>query len=172
MIQYDDDHVKIVVQRWRTARDAYRRDRNKVYKTKSGQAAKGIKKYVYFENLRFLDSVLDINNTETSLHNSIEDDEIRTTHDNSDLSEDEPHTQENIVEEPDANAPETRKRFERKKRRQDDILGEKMISLLEKSNEKATEEEDADRSFLISLLPTLKGFDEDKKLQFRAKCFV
>ncbi|CAH0562784.1 unnamed protein product [Brassicogethes aeneus] len=79
------------------------------------------------------------------------------------------HIFKKIVEEPDAHAPETRKRFERKKRRQDDILGEKMISLLEKSNEKATEEEDPDRAFLISLLPTLKGFDEDKKLQFRAE---
>ncbi|XP_074028507.1 uncharacterized protein [Leptinotarsa decemlineata] len=58
--------VQVVQKRWRTARDAYRRDRNKVKNTKSGQAAKKYKTYIFYDNLKFLDQVMELNSTETN----------------------------------------------------------------------------------------------------------
>lgn len=59
--------VLLVQKRWKTARDAYVRDRAKLKKIKTGDAAKRIKKYVYFDNLQFLERTLDLNKYETMI---------------------------------------------------------------------------------------------------------
>lgn len=56
--------------------------------------------------------------------------------------------------------------FQRRKRKKKDHLDEKIISFLEESK---TMEHDDDRAFLVSLLPTLKTFNEVEKLQFRSE---
>lgn len=71
--------------RWRTARDAYRRDRNKVTNTKSGQAAKKTKTYIFYDNLKFLDQVMELNSTETNFDRINTDEEA--TRDSTDESE-------------------------------------------------------------------------------------
>jgi hypothetical protein len=52
------------------------------------------------------------------------------------------------------------------KRQKLDHLGENLLTLFKSSKET---EEDADRSFLLSLLPHIKGFNEDQKLVFQSE---
>ncbi|KAK4871999.1 hypothetical protein RN001_016123 [Aquatica leii] len=56
--------------------------------------------------------------------------------------------------------------FQRKKRRRNDDIDQKLISFL---HDAKNEEDDDDRAFVTSLLPSLKSFDEGQKLQFRAE---
>lgn len=131
--------MKVVAQRWRTARDAYQRDRKKTSRIKPGQVIKQSKKYIFFDDLKFLDTVYNAHTTEK-----------QTQHEAVGTSE-----------------PTS---FEPKRRRKDDTSDEESVPLFGESRQKIQHEsEDADRAFLISLLPALRSLDEDKKLQFRAE---
>lgn len=51
--------VLLVQKRWKTARDAYVRDQTRLKKLTSAEAAK-IKKYIYYDKLRFLNKTMDL----------------------------------------------------------------------------------------------------------------
>lgn len=146
--------VKVIQQRWKSARDAYRKDRTKIATTKSGQSAKIIKKYIYFENLQFLNKTLDLNETDTNFQEEGQNSETN-------MSENEEGTNEVIYEEDIGVTTQNRKR----KKKQDNI-DEKLLQFLSDSKKS---EDNGNRAFLESLLPTLDTFDEAKSLQFRAE---
>lgn len=141
----------MIQQRWKSARDAYRRDKSKLSTLKSGQAAKTYKKYIYYENLNFLNKTLELNETDTNFMEESQNAE--------DMSEVEDPVNESVDEEERVNT-KTNKR----KRKQD--IDEKLMEFLNNSKKS---EDNGHRAFLESLLPTLNTFDEVKSLQFRAE---
>ncbi|CAG9771473.1 unnamed protein product [Ceutorhynchus assimilis] len=102
--------IKLIQQRWKSARDAYRRDKSKVSASKSGQAAKTFKKYIYFENLNFLNKTLDLNETDTNFRmgNMAESQNVE------DMSENEDAIIESVYEE-DSVHTQTKKRRKKNK---------------------------------------------------------
>nr|CAI5841600.1 unnamed protein product [Callosobruchus analis] len=111
-----NEAVLLVQKRWKTSRDAYVRDRAKLKKSKSGDAAKTIKKYIYFENLKFLDKTMDLNITESSLTC----DQDTCTEDN--IEESIIVSQSENDEEIDS-TPKTSQTFTRKKKKKERICG-------------------------------------------------
>ncbi|KAK4881016.1 hypothetical protein RN001_004335 [Aquatica leii] len=158
------DAVNLVQRRWKTARDAYVRDKAKLRNTKSGSAAKKFKTYVYFENLKFLDGILDLNMTETNYDNN--DDTLTGTA--GEDSEDHSESEDAVSALPTAEivSKVNERNFQSKKRRHNDDIDQKLISLL---HDAKNEKDDDDRAFVTSLLPNVKSFDEGQKLQFRAE---
>nr|CAI5850362.1 unnamed protein product [Callosobruchus analis] len=147
--------ILLVQKRWKTSRDAYVRDRAKLKKSKSGDAAKTIKKYIYFENLKFLDKTMDLNITESSLTC----DQDTCTEDN--IEESIIVSQSENDEEIDS-TPKTSQTFTRKKRKRKNLW---------MTNYYNSEDSDRDdhKAFLMSLLPTLRSFDESQTLMFRSE---
>nr|CAI5818116.1 unnamed protein product [Callosobruchus analis] len=144
-----NEAVLLVQKRWKTSRDAYVRDRAKLKKSKSGDAAKTIKKYIYFENLKFLDKTMDLNITESSL-----------TCDQDTCTED--NIEESIIIahlKPHRHSPE-------KKRKKKESVDDKLLQFLKDSEDS---DRDDHKAFLMSLLPTLRSFDESQTLMFRSE---
>nr|CAI5842948.1 unnamed protein product [Callosobruchus analis] len=154
-----NEAVLLVQKRWKTSRDAYVRDRAKLKKSKSGDAAKTIKKYIYFENLKFLDKTMDLNITESSLTC----DQDTCTEDN--IEESIIVSQSENDEEIDS-TPKTSQTFTRKKRKKKESVDDKLLQFLKDSEDS---DRDDHKAFLMSLLPTLRSFDESQTLMFRSE---
>nr|CAH7761461.1 unnamed protein product [Callosobruchus chinensis] len=150
-----NEAVLLLQKRWKTSRDAYVRDRAKLKKSKSGDAAKTIKKYIYFENLKFLDKTMDLNITESSLTC----DQDTCTEDN--IEESIIVSQSENDEEIDS-TPKTSQTFTRKKEKRKNLW---------MTNYYNSEDSDRDdhKAFLMSLLPTVRSFDESQTLMFRSE---
>nr|CAI5857445.1 unnamed protein product [Callosobruchus analis] len=154
-----NEAVLLVQKRWKTSRDAYVRDRAKLKKSKSGDAAKTIKKYIYFENLKFLDKTMDLNITESSLTC----DQDTCTEGN--IEESIIVSQSENDEEIDS-TPKTSQTFTRKKRKKKESVDDKLLQFLKDSEDS---DRDDHKAFLMSLLPTLRSFDESQTLMFRSE---
>nr|CAH7753036.1 unnamed protein product [Callosobruchus chinensis] len=154
-----NEAVLLVQKRWKTSRDAYVRDRAKLKKSKSGDAAKTIKKYIYFENLKFLDKTMDLNITESSLTC----DQDTCTEDN--IEESIIVSQSENDEEIDS-TPKTSQTFTRKKRKKKESVDDKLLQFLKDSEDS---DRDDHKAFLMSLLPTVRSFDESQTLMFRSE---
>ncbi|XP_074040033.1 uncharacterized protein [Leptinotarsa decemlineata] len=154
--------VQVVQKRWRTARDAYRRDRNKVKNTKSRQAAKKYKTYIFYDNLKFLDQVMELNSTETNFDCTNTDEE--ETRDSSGESEtgatERPTRADSIASRPTKSGSGLQKAIKNKN------IDDKSIAFIDDMKKS---DDDGDMAFFESLLPTLNRFDIIKKLQFRSE---
>ncbi|CAH0548736.1 unnamed protein product [Brassicogethes aeneus] len=151
--------VQLIQKRWKTARDAYVRDRTKLKKSKSDDAAKSIKKYLYFDILRFLDSTMDLNRSESTCEVKSEncaEDFLETV-----LSQ--PENDEEIKTESNGQLVDN---FTQQKRKKVETVDDELVRFLKKS-------EDGDRdhheAFMVSLLPTLRTFSETQTLMFRSE---
>nr|CAI5830764.1 unnamed protein product [Callosobruchus analis] len=136
-----NEAVLLVQKRWKTSRDAYVRDRAKLKKSKSGDAAKTIKK------------------TESSLTC----DQDTCTEDN--IEESIIVSQSENDEEIDS-TPKTSQTFTRKKRKKKESVDDKLLQFLKDSEDS---DRDDHKAFLMSLLPTLRSFDESQTLMFRSE---
>ncbi|XP_046393794.1 uncharacterized protein LOC124161477 [Ischnura elegans] len=145
--------VDRVQKRWKTARDAYFKSRNKARATKSGSAAAKVIKYIYHDLLQFLDSVRECT-TECSLEQeTFETDETQELPTNDNFS-----SQANHHKKDD---------FRRKRpQKGPSAFEDSLLSLLRDSREK---EDDDDRAFFTSIMPLLKTFNLDQKLMFRTE---
>ncbi|CAI6373645.1 unnamed protein product [Macrosiphum euphorbiae] len=133
---------------------------------KSASAEKNLKHYIYDRQLQFLETVAEPNTSQSSL------DEIDVLQ--AEVEEDDQNTK--IVEDQDDSIelPAETEKWKRKRN-----TGSTTRSKINKSNQNFEEQfltvfqtslqEDEDRSFLESLLPTLRQFNGDQKLLFRSK---
>ncbi|XP_074038602.1 uncharacterized protein [Leptinotarsa decemlineata] len=142
---------KDVIRRWTNLRDAFARSKRKMKDSKrSGTDAKKPKKYVYNDQLQFLNKLYEVRETVDSLN-----DETR-------------HGTENNSEhiEVEANASFTidetiNKRTRNRKHRKPEEVELKILKALE------PEKQNSKMSFFQSLLPHLDRFDENELLQFQ-----
>lgn len=157
---------KKIQQRWRTARDMYKKEKIAGNQS-SGSGAKKKKKYEYFEMLTFLDRVID-DATDESLRNA--DDVVTPSSPTTALpstSTSAPLTQlpstsaSTNQQSIPASAPPTKKRKKAKSKFKNSLLQ------YLKSNQLELESEDF--AFFQSLQPTLKRFTNYQKMLFRTK---
>lgn len=144
-----ENWVEKIQTRWRTARDAYTR-----YKNGNKQGKFKAKKLAYFDNMRFLDrALLRKKASNNGVRNGSMDE---TAHGLNSLDK---------VEEDDCNpSPRQSAARQRKRRLEESSFEERLLEMLKECVER---DDDADHCFFVSLLPTLKTFDDDQKLQFR-----
>lgn len=132
---------KTVQGKWKNVKDTYRKYKQSL-NAQSGSAVKRKKKYVYEEKLRFLDYVLNV------VPSALKPDTVE--------------------EETSSIDPAISKPLHFKRQKQATIE-EKFIQYLEKHSEQRTEpSSDEHQSFFNSLLSTVRGFNEDEVLEFRA----
>ncbi|PNF13628.1 hypothetical protein B7P43_G17392 [Cryptotermes secundus] len=156
--------VEKVRSRWKSSRDSYMKAKGKVKVLKSGSAPCKAIRYIYYEQMQFLDKIQQ-RSTISNFEQAAEDEDISEVFHNSETNEDD-------IRDDDSDAQDAaRRKFtesvknrEKKKQKLDDF-GENLLALLKSSKET---EEDADRAFLLSLLPHVRGFDEDQKLDFQS----
>ncbi|KAL4717919.1 hypothetical protein ACJJTC_001337 [Scirpophaga incertulas] len=148
--------VKLVQQRWKTARDAFFRTKNAIKKTPSGSAAPKYKKYIYYEELSFLAPTV-----ENEVDESLNDSSLPSPSVNIDNTLDSMGTSENTQD--------------------SDILMQQVFSntqlvsrltvVLIQHHHKNLDLAADDLAFFASLGPILKSFDVGQKLEFRRECY-
>ncbi|XP_066939604.1 uncharacterized protein [Macrobrachium rosenbergii] len=150
--------ILVVVQKkWKGIRSCYARELLKKKQEKSGSGACGRKQYVYFEALRFLETV--------SKHTASNMDE-ETNQDN------EHEDSQELGQE--MQTWETEKRPGKRSHNQSRNIkstDDELIELLKKKalreNQQATNENDEDRMFLLSLVTQLHKVPADRKLKLK-----
>lgn len=135
---------------------------------KSGSAPSKSSKYLYYEQMKFLDKVQQRPTTSNFEPDAAT--EYDHASDNWDTTRD--SNEDDTCDETSVRQDAARREFSnfdrnsgRKKQKVYDF-GENLLTLLKSSKET---EDDADRSFLVSLLPHVKGFDEEQKLMFQSE---
>lgn len=157
-------------------------------KLKSGSASKKFKEYVYDKQLQFIESVSEPNRYLYNIYKyiytffwiySIVFNNIlfflSTYRTESNIDDDASQGQDQCIENEeeidiestnyeDTNEPWKRKRGTKQGKKKMDEFEEEFLAALRK-----TADEDEDKCFLDSLLPTLRLFDNDQKLNFRSR---
>ncbi|XP_049808634.1 uncharacterized protein LOC126251926 [Schistocerca nitens] len=155
-------------QKWRNIRDYYRKYTKKV--RKPGSVALKRFKYVYADQLGFLDPVLESRDSIPDPVPSLQEDgmeyveqalELSLTEDNTDnqIASDDPLT----PDQPSVGSAATRRKIN------GSIKPDPDANFLDSTAARGPSTEDEDKSFLDSLLPTLRSFDTDQKLEFRVE---
>ncbi|CAG9763646.1 unnamed protein product [Ceutorhynchus assimilis] len=144
--------------RWKTVRDAFTRCRAKGKTLKSGSAAKKGAKYIYYENLRFLEKTMELNSTEANFTEATQQSDDQNSNQDADDHSDKE------IDEKEFQAERLQPLFDKKRASKKNALEESLVTFLKKSEVPIHDE---DKSFLDSLLPTLRNFNQDQKLQFR-----
>lgn len=140
---------KSLHRRWKSLRDCYARELKKQKTTKTGAAASVRKRYIYVEQLRFLEPV------------------HCTSESNVEMQEDEEesHDVEDGQVADSAGVPQYPQQSRSKKRKnQEDLLLEVLQKKIASKSNTTKPTEDADSMFLCSLLPELKKIPENHKL--------
>ncbi|XP_071051204.1 uncharacterized protein [Onthophagus taurus] len=136
---------KDVLKRWSNIRDSYMKSKKKLKDaTKSGAGALHLKKYVYNDQLKFLDKVSEERSTENSLPHE------------KDSSE------QNEETEPPFKIPGYDNRSKIIKKTKIDPVEEKMLQILGHS-----EEENRHLSFFKCIIPSLSSFDDDDVIRLQ-----
>jgi hypothetical protein len=138
--------------RWKSLRDSYTRELAKKKKEKSGSGASGRRQYVFFEQLRFLET-----SVKSTLNSIVDENEDRCQNDPSPVEEAEEH------------AVPTRKR---KKNIKEPTETDHLIENLKAkfySRETSNENKDEDTLFMLSLVPELKKLPELVKLDTKSE---
>lgn len=144
---------KEVIKRWGNIRDAYKKSRKRVKDaTKSGAGASNIKKYIYNDQLQFLNKVFEERTTFDSLTQETENSDS-TGHQSANEME-----KENSV-----TFKKPAKQLGSRKRKNVDEVELKMLKALEGSKEA----EDRHLSFFKGIIPTLHNFTDDEVVQFQ-----
>jgi len=144
----------LIQKKWKNLRDCYSREKGKQNKEfKSGAAAIYRKKYVYFENLKFLQSTMKSSQT----GGSMDDDE-------------EEGSKEDGQEEQEQTEVNQRKQNSRKKKKSneedDELIKCLKTRILQKQE---ADENDEDRHFLLSLVPDIKKIPPHMKFDFKMR---
>lgn len=151
--------VQNVLKKWKNIRGGYAREiLRRKSEQKSGSGAKPRRHYLYFEQLRFL---------ETSTKKT--SDSMNDSNENVDDIEEQPIDDlESQVNKPDINNKQRKTKNKNKKEDDEliDILKKKIISGTEGDGKK--EETDGDKLFLLSLLPEIKLIPQERKLKVRS----
>lgn len=137
--------------KWKSLRDSFRRELTKTKTVKSGSAADGRKEYIYFQQLSFLLPICETRPSQATQQiegacNFVAEDS------NQELA-----------------APSRPAQISRKRKStisNDDLL---IHNLAKKLEMKTNEPEDADKFFLLSLLPHLKVIPDDMKLEVQGE---
>lgn len=150
----------MIIEKWKNIRDAS----NKSLKKITGDPAK--KKYLYHDNLLFMLSIFQKDNTQSSLT----EDYSLVTEDDS--ASEETQTEDGVLSEEQRNdkAMEGQGIKQRKKKAKtmaDTEIDRALIKALEKSEPKYELPPDEDELFFKSLLPAVKTLNVDEKLEFR-----
>ncbi|RVE41313.1 hypothetical protein evm_014036 [Chilo suppressalis] len=161
------DFDKKIQQRWRTARDMYKKEKM-VGNESSGSGAKKKKKYEYYQMLTFLDRVIDTATDDSLLPEGDDTDDVVI-----------PSSHTKALSPPSTSAPLTPLPSASTSTNQQPIRptqnkGKKAMSSFEntllgylKNNQLELESEDL--AFFQSLQPTLKRFTTYQKMMFRTK---
>lgn len=157
--------VNEIIAKWRTVRDNYIRSLKKLNQSqKSGSAGKQPTKYVYHEQLMFLDKLKIERTTESSLDSTSP--EVATE---SDVTEVEINEAPNIAK--TVCEPPAKKKCCKKLNVSGSNVETKLMGFMdsyEKHNfNKPNEPEDEDLNFFKSLLPTVKLLNPMMKMDFR-----
>lgn len=133
---------KEVQKRWKSLRDCFRREVAIQKKTPSGSGFNKRRKYMYFDQLQFLTPTLEQRQTTSS------------------------------VVEPDPEAPNTPvspNKHKKSQKRQSNTFEKDLLQILEKKASPPQDEDDDNKQFLLSLLPTLKSFQGPNNLLLRVE---
>ena len=147
--------VKNMKGKWRNLRDRFMKHINQ---GKSGDSAAKRKKYIYADALSFLQQTLDKQNTSENIAEDTDEEEHQKRERSENDDSDEGH------------ATSVCRKVQRTELRQcvKANLTPFQNELLKKMGESSKqEEEDPDKSFLISLLPYYKQLNDDEKIDFR-----
>lgn len=163
--------VIIVLQHkiWRSIRDNYVRNRRKNNEAcKSGSGASKKKKYIYEEQLRFLEKTMELRTTNTSIPEDPTLDncsvDIESNGNNSGHENDE----ESVVEVTPTTSIKRASVNVKRCTRKSNFIEEKLVSFMEAHQPRQDLLiEDEDLSFFKSLLPTVRKLNADKKFTFR-----
>lgn len=142
--------------RWKSIRDRHTRYLRQTKTTKSGSAANPKKNYVYGKLLDFLQS--------TIVHNLTQDSHVEEedgSNNDPDEIEKTPQTHHDEV------IPSTSTEYRRKKRKMEDKF-EKYLEVVTRRELEKCEDEDEDKSFFTSLIPSVKRLTATDKMQFKA----
>ncbi|XP_046403927.1 uncharacterized protein LOC124169381 [Ischnura elegans] len=145
--------VNKVQKRWKTARDAYFKGRNTMSKNKSKSAAAKRTKYVHHDRLTFLDCVQG-GSTESNFDSGSQD-----------IHADDQPRLDNSTQVQNESAP-PKPVLKRKKTADNPEFEDNLVTLLKDIKER---EDDDDRAFLMSLLPTMRSLNHDENLFFRCQ---
>ncbi|GBP34614.1 hypothetical protein EVAR_19005_1 [Eumeta japonica] len=153
------DRVKSVLQRWKSARDQYVRLKANILK--EGLAAKSKIKYIFANEMSFLDPVTNLQRIPQTLHLT----DNRITDNNATKTE---KIQMATQKSPLSREPEATP-FKRKKRNVEEMtrFEKELLNVLHKSNSESASDEDV--AFFNSLLPTVRLLDRQQKFQFRSQ---
>ncbi|XP_066995177.2 uncharacterized protein [Anabrus simplex] len=125
---------------------------------KSGSAPSKPMKCVYYEQMQFLDKVQQ-RPTSSNFHPQTSEDHSHFDNEGDEIRDDTSITENGVRRELNKTV-----KTKEKKKQQTDYFGENLLMVLKSNKEK---EDDADWSFLLSLLPHVKAFSEDQKLTFQ-----
>jgi hypothetical protein len=141
----------VIKEKWTNTRDAFMRSLRK----KSGQAA--TKKYLYADFLQFLLKVTEKDETESSICEEVRNESTETQ------EEEETETVVQKMGEASTSSRDagTLQHRKRKTTKVSDEIDRKILKSLEKI------EPDEDEAFFISVLPSVRQFSADDKLDFR-----
>lgn len=139
---------KALMKKWRNIKDSFVKASKNMKNMKSGSGAKHKSPYTYYNILLFLKDSTMVNETESDIANDLSQD-----HDG-------PYeTSQNVA---------SQKR--RKKSNNEDVIGQQLVSVLNKNLEyKKETENDEDKLFLLSLLKEFKKIPESNKLEARCE---
>ncbi|KAG5888281.1 hypothetical protein JTB14_006669 [Gonioctena quinquepunctata] len=166
---------KNVLQRWKTARDAYVRCR--AMNTKSGSGSEKRKKYIYFENMQFIDKK-HVEKTEDSFEANQDTINASQIHNvqliKQETSHDVHSSNQNAINDDqyDTDASETNIMVQsepqkrRRKNSEEFDFDREMLQIL-KDNSKLMQNDDM--AFFCSLLPIMQTFSMNQKLLFRSE---
>ncbi|XP_050304654.1 uncharacterized protein LOC126742131 [Anthonomus grandis grandis] len=148
--------------RWKNLRTCFKREYDAQKNIASGSGAKKRRKYLYFEQLLFLRDSIESRISYNSLEQGTDDVE-----DNTETREEESEASEATQLRTGAKTDHSRKKIYQKKTHQK-TYEESLLQILREK--KDTENEiDEDKYFLLSLLPSLKKFNEDQKFIARTE---
>lgn len=152
--------------KWRNIRDYYRKYTRKLKKSGSGAVKRF--KYVYADQLGFLLPVLEMRNASAC---SLQDD------DSQNLEDHQPCVAEGNPDEEQSTSSgqyvrshaAARSSNKQKSKRTKEDLETKLCQFLDNPPKPIPPVEDEDKSFFDSLLPTVRTFDIDQKIEFRSE---
>ena len=146
--------------RWKTSRDAYMRCK---MKGKAGSTSAKSTKYLYHEQMQFLEEISQRPSASSYFDAPATRDDLPSAY----QSDDDVRQTDTIVTQDKGEMDQARTNKElAKKGHKSYHFGVKLLALLETIKDR---ENDADRSFLLSMLPHVHSFNDDQKLLFQSE---
>lgn len=149
--------VKEMKNKWRNIKDNFFKFLNR---GKSGDPALKTKKYVYADALQFLLTTVEKRKTSGNIDGNFEEDSNGAKEEDENVDDKEQREQSELKSKTRLLKPSQSTSYQRN-------ITPFQRELLKKLNNDTNNQEDADKSFLLSLLPDYKKLNDDKKMDFR-----